>query len=102
MARKPSTAKKKYDITIEKEPAPEVTDAMSIMIQTAARRNSGMIYPFPFTDEKKCERTINSLLRNKFVRRVRVEAIAQHHKTVRGVGPVNYVPTPKGLKAINW
>ena len=80
----------------------QLSDAMSIILQTAARRNDSMVYPFPFADDKKNAKALNQLLRRKMVKRVLVNGIGPFHKNVRGVGNVNYQITDDGYDAIHW
>ena len=80
----------------------QLSDAMSIILQTAARRNDSMVYPFPFQDDKKNAKALNQLLRRKMIKRVLVNGIAPFYKNVKGVGNVNYTITDNGYDAINW
>ena len=80
----------------------QLSDAMSIILQTAARRSDSKVYPFPFADDKKNTKALNQLLRRKMVKRVLVSGIAPYHKQIRNVGCVNYEITDNGYDAIHW
>ena len=80
----------------------QLSDAMSIILQTAARRSDSKVYPFPFADDKKNTKALNQLLRRKMIKRVLVNGIAPFHKNVKGVGNVNYEITDDGYDAIHW
>ena len=80
----------------------EITDAMSIALQQAAKRTTSWVWPLPDGLSEDDDKIINKLLNRKLIKRVKVEAIEPHHKKVRGSGPVNYVITKTGLKEISW
>ena len=80
----------------------QLSDAMSIILQTAARRSDSKVYPFPFAGDKKNTKALNQLLRRNMVKRVLVSGIAPYHKQVRNVGCVNYEITADGYDAIHW
>ena len=80
----------------------DMSDAMSIMLQTGSRRDSKFVFPFPFADEKKNLKALNQLLRRGYVQRVNVSGIDTYHRLVRNVGYVNYTVTERGEQALGW
>ena len=80
----------------------DMSDAMSIMLQTGGRRDSKFVFPFPFADEKKNLKALNQLLRRGYVQRVNVSGIDNYHRLVRNVGYVNYTVTERGEQALGW
>ena len=78
------------------------TDAMSIVLQDAARKETKRVWPIRSGLSEDSDKLIDKLLRRKFIKRVKVEGIEQFHKNIRGMGPCNYEITKSGLKQINW
>ena len=80
----------------------EISDAMSLVLQQAAHRNSKRVHPINLQLSDSDEKIIQQLVRRRFIKRVRTSGIEEYYKMVKGYGPVNYEITKAGLKAIAW
>ncbi len=80
----------------------DISDALSIALQEAARRDSKMLFPIALNLSEDNDKIANMLLRRKYVERYEVNDRSQYWKYIRGTGYINLKITDEGLQAINW
>ncbi len=80
----------------------DISDALSIALQEAARRNSKMLFPIALNLSEDPDKIANKLLRRGYVTRKAVNERLPHWKYIRGTGTVNLEITDQGKQAINW
>ncbi len=80
----------------------DISDALSIALQEAAKRDSKMLFPIALNLSEDNDKIANMLLRRKYVERYEVNDRSQYWKYIRGTGYINLKITDEGLQAINW